>query len=226
MHVRLYKLDGTLQCDSAPPRDPQIDKAELDSFDIQVGNWERLRKPGMVIAQCQMPTGWCWVYDVEAPSRHSLFLASQANYRVWSFDGPGLSHLLEITGGPEGFPWKALPTLLGGNVLQLDGGGVEPWPWRTRIEIGDHVDPWPWTALAKRIESCEQVGAKAFGSDDPLILFDEPPSSTSAMHLSDLVNMKIRIFTADNPIGDDSFDMGRANIRIGGNGRVEAVWIG
>lgn len=216
MLIQLYIADGTIQCEPRPPSDPADGKAKLEECGLLVYEWTRLRRPGQLPSMCGIPTGWCWIYEVDAPTRQSLLLASQADFRVWSFDQDGLERLLELTGGGvDVWPWKRVPALLGVDIL----------PWQTAAESGG-VDAWPWRKLVERIDAATLRKAGDNAGDDPLILFDDPPPTAASLCVSDIVGMKLRVFAPGQDIGDDSFDMGRINLKTDEAHKITAAWIG
>lgn len=241
MLVQLYVLDGTMQCETNQPNPAEDGKAKLEQCEINVSKWSRMKRPGMMIAQCNTPTGWCWVYEVDAPTRHSLYHAGQAGFRVWSFDESGLAKLVQLWGGADPIPWqRMLKKMLGGSwpvegATDINGGvdvypwsmssvaasdgGVEPWPWK-RIEEILGVDVYPWrSAIQEGLEQAELP-------EQHVAIFDDSPTSASSIHLNDILDMKLRVFSPDNMIGDASYDTSRVNIAVNDAGRVERVWIG
>lgn len=76
--VRVYKEDGSLQCDQGEKI--SLGTMERELSEMRVYSKRSLRLPGMRIQKCGAPTGQCNVYEID---RENLNRAIELGFREW-----------------------------------------------------------------------------------------------------------------------------------------------
>lgn len=77
--VRVYKLDGSLQCDQGQPKNLEAMGKELGGIKI----YKSMNKNDgiMRIQKCGSPTGMCNIYEIDAKD---LVQAQKAGFKQWT----------------------------------------------------------------------------------------------------------------------------------------------
>lgn len=87
--LRIYKQDGTLQCEpDVHPRPLQQDRETIEGLGITViGDGQHITLPVVVVAMCHTPTAWANVFEISQTglTREQLRELAGLGFQVWDF---------------------------------------------------------------------------------------------------------------------------------------------
>src|SRR5258708_5659278 len=81
--VKVFQLDGSLQCSSKPGVTLEAMAKPLRDANVQIFGQEKRRVPYMIPQMCNLPTGMANLYTI---ARRDWPVAERLHFQVWVFD--------------------------------------------------------------------------------------------------------------------------------------------
>lgn len=142
--VEVYKHDGTKQCGMGVETPLEAMRADLERLGAKVLKSEKRRWPASILQKCDLPTGWCNVYQL---SEHNWPLQAKvilgAGFGLWP-----------QTPGTEEVQGRNL--MEGAEPLE----NPIPWPFSVLSEAPEDWDgPWPFGVVGLAHAAPNGLGA-------------------------------------------------------------------
>ena len=142
--IKVYRLDGSLQCDPAPGIDAAVMSAELEEAGIKVHQAYKKQAPIPTPTVCGAPTGMANVFEIPFRALAAV-LALPGGFQPWLFDSARVE-AYKLDGTVQCQPGGEIP--LEATAAELTGAGVRVIASRKdRIGMVPALCGWPTGAI-------------------------------------------------------------------------------